>query len=274
VGDFVEKHNNEGSRQESMISRLAATAPAAATGLSLIIPSLLLFSIIMPLPSAFAQTYHQNTVDGFRVQVPAGWVIDDIDNTDPDVIANEEFWNASNLALICLQKDALPSIGGTFRCNPESIDNIAITRFGNLHERPEFAALEEQGKAITLLDVVALRIDLLESSGGLFSTYTIGNVRMNNITDRSVNIIDSETNQTIATTPAKFIELVYTATYPIYFSAQDLKMFSLLVLSSDADTGFSVSISARNVTDLAPSPAVKQVMDSFELVEEEQEEEE
>jgi hypothetical protein len=78
-----------------LMARTTTTAAAATTGLSLIILLLLFSIIITPSSSVFAQTnYYENPADGFRVQVPDGWVIDDIDNTDPDVIANEEVWNA------------------------------------------------------------------------------------------------------------------------------------------------------------------------------------
>jgi hypothetical protein len=40
---------------------------------------------------AFAQasTYYENTDDGFRVQIPNGWVIEDIDNADPTALEEE-----------------------------------------------------------------------------------------------------------------------------------------------------------------------------------------
>jgi len=82
--------------------------------------------------------------------------------------------------------------------------------------------------------------------------------------DRLVNVTDSQTNQTIAVAPAKYVELSYS-------NAEGEKIdsnISLHVLSNDGNTGYVLLPSlASQLTasgELPPKP--QQILDSFELV--------
>jgi hypothetical protein len=51
--------------------------------------------------------YYQNAMDGFRVQIPEGWVMDDIDNTGLAALAVGEQLGQELLAIVCPQDQAL-----------------------------------------------------------------------------------------------------------------------------------------------------------------------
>src|SRR5688572_6271053 len=72
--------------------------------------------------------------DGFRLQIPQGWVIEDYENfpdsTDP---------NIEHIAMLCPANEALPGIGGEYNCQAaNTTDFIAISRVPDLQAVPEF----------------------------------------------------------------------------------------------------------------------------------------
>jgi hypothetical protein len=65
--------------------------------------------------------------DGFSLQVPRGWVIEDYDNIPLEL-------NNEGLATLCLENEALPAVGGEYNCQDANVsDAIYIDRW------PEFA---------------------------------------------------------------------------------------------------------------------------------------
>jgi hypothetical protein len=80
-----------------------------------------------------------------------------------------------------------------------------------------------------------------------------------NNTDITVNVIDSQTNETIGTVPAKYVELTHT-------DAWGRGVF-LLVLSNDMNMGYVLHpVTTGLETDIEAPSFVRLVFDSFELV--------
>src|ERR687892_2777506 len=68
------------------------------------------------IPAVIHNGTFQNTADGFRIHVPYGWVVQDIDNLHlPNFrIANEAGFFI--FAIICPQQEAMPSTVGMYNC--------------------------------------------------------------------------------------------------------------------------------------------------------------
>jgi hypothetical protein len=100
-----------------------------------------------------------------------------------------------------------------------------------------------------------------------------------NSTDITSNLIDPQTNETIQTVPAKFVEMIYsTASTPNetkrgYFvltstnatgpNLQSTMGYSVLYEGNSSSTAAEITTTAAS---LPPPPAVGQVFDSFELI--------
>lgn len=107
--------------------------------------------------------YYQNAMDGFRVQIPEGWVMDDIDNTGLAALALGEQLGFELLAVLCPQDQALPAIGGAYRCPIESnllTTSVYLFRYSNLQDRRDFAPIIAQNKTITISDLFAFHINV------------------------------------------------------------------------------------------------------------------
>ena len=68
------------------------------------------------------QEVFESEDDGFRLQVPQGWVIEDHDNL------TYEGYSEEDIAMLCPANEALPGIGGEYNCRAaNTTDYIAIT---------------------------------------------------------------------------------------------------------------------------------------------------
>jgi hypothetical protein len=100
-------------------------------GMLVIIPSIL-FSLDTAATAQTDRTY-QSEEDGFRLQIPQGWVIDYND------IENPLDSNNNIIAMICPENEALPGIGGESNCQAANLtDAIFINRWSDLQSMPEF----------------------------------------------------------------------------------------------------------------------------------------
>lgn len=207
-------------------------------------------------------TTFQSITDGIRIQVPSGWVVEDIDNIDPNEVQSGKDLGWELLVVLCPQSETLPKIGGGIECSDGADDNVWITRYPDLKSRPEFAALVRENKSITPADLLPYINQLTEELLG----DDITDFRLLENIDRTVNVTDLETNQTIATAPAKYVEVTYSDSYGIGNYINIL----FLVLSNDGNTGYFLLPSAPSafsppqVADLPP--VQQQILDSFELL--------
>src|SRR3712207_5363995 len=80
-----------------------------------------------------AQEIFESEEDNFRLQIPAGWVIEDFDNI------TYEGYSEVDIAILCPASEALPGIGGEYNCQAANItDVIAISSLPDLQSIPEF----------------------------------------------------------------------------------------------------------------------------------------
>ena len=215
-------------------------------------------SDVTSIPNA-TTTVFQSNVDGIRVQVPNGWVVDDKDNTDPNIQQMERSRGAIELAVLCPQGETLPKIGGGIVCSDGAENYVMIGRFADLGSRPEFSVLVRENKSITISDLLAYYIQFVEQ-------FNFKNFRLLENTDRAVNVTDPQTNQTIAIAPAKHVETSYVS--PL---GTPLREIDLFVLGNDGNTGYILNAAVSTRTNLSPSPEEltpeqQQIFDSFELL--------
>jgi plastocyanin len=206
-------------------------------------------------------TTYESSADGFRIGVPSGWVVDDEDNTSPSAQAIERTAGIGILATLCPQGDALPAIGGNYTCtSAEQATSITVIRFGELQERPEFADVVQQNRSITTSDLFALILQFTEDTLGA------QDFRVVNDTDTTVDVIDSRTNQTVGTAPAKYVDFTYIYPDELGRNVNGFE-FQLIGLSNDSNTGYVVVPTAPLTTGVPQlSPEMVQVLDSFALV--------
>lgn len=105
-------------------------------------------------PAAFAQVSSPTQLQECEhLEIPAA---EDFDNQPLEPDAGE------NIAMLCLESDSLPGIGGTSNClGANTTDAIYINRFPDLQSMPEF---EDSGIVPTTDDLVALWVDRLVDS--------------------------------------------------------------------------------------------------------------
>jgi PKD repeat protein len=246
-------------------------------------------------------TLFQSRDDGFNVQVPDDWVIHDVDNTG-SVLSEESRQGYGILAQLCPQdqqedKLTLPSVGGnTLSCEGSENDIIHIVRYPDLDNRLQVgnndntttSSNNNNNNNIVTNDnnILLYHMQKLEQVG-------YRDIEIINSTDRLINLMDPQTNQTIQTVPAKFVEMTYstasapneiregyfilTATNATLPNLGMTKGYSIFYegASAAADaqeqtrttgsaTRASVSLA---VPTIPPVPAaVQQIFDSFELI--------
>jgi PKD repeat protein len=223
-------------------------------------------------------TLFQSTEDGIRVEVPAGWVIDDVNNTG-STFSEESRQGYGILAQLCPQEQAAPSNvsrrGDTIRCQGSQGDIIHIVRYPDVETRLQGPTnITSTNNNMTIDNILTYHLQKLEQVG-----YRGINIVDN--TNATLNLINAQTNQTIATVPAKDVEM----TYNTNFAPNETRTGYFLLTATNETApskgmikGYSIfyegsSNAAETTTtpssNLAPRPlpaAVRQVFDSFELV--------
>jgi hypothetical protein len=218
--------------------------------------------------NAAATTTFQSIDDGFRIQVPNGWVVQDIDNTNVFWQRYEEQNVVGGLAYVCPQEETQLAVGGTFECKlappPPSLAPMSISRFKDLDKRPELASIQQnQTNDITISDFYAFYMRFLE--WGIPPREEPHNLQVVNETDMTVNVINAQTNQTVATVPGKIIEIAF----PLEGGeGPPTTLSSVVLLTLNGTTGYAIFYGNplfAAESDQPPRP-VQQILDSFELL--------
>jgi len=220
-------------------------------------------------------TTFQSLDDGFRIQVPNGWVVQDIDNTNVFWQRYEEQNVVGGLAYVCPQEETQLAVDGTFECElappPPSLAPMSISRFKDLDKRPEFAESIQQNQTndITISDFYAFYIRFLD--WGIPPREEPHNLQVVNETDTTVNVIDVQTNQTVATVPGKIVEVVF----PVEGGEGEVEgegppttLSSVILLTLNGTTGYAILYANplfAAEADQPPRP-VQQILNSFELL--------
>jgi hypothetical protein len=228
-------------------------------------------------------TSFQSTDDSFRVQVPEGWVIHDVDNTGFVLLEEEATQGYGILAQLCpeeeQQQPTLPNVdssGDTFSSSCEGSENdvIHIVRYPDLNNRLEVGnnVTATNNSSMINDNIVLYHLQKLQEVG-------YRDIEIVNSTDMTVNILNPQTNETITIVPAKVVEMTYTTG----IAPNETKSGYLISTAADVTApnlgmtkGYTIfyegnSVSAAEITigfgSLSPLPTpVRQVFDSFELI--------
>ena len=212
---------------------------------------------------------------GFRITIPQNWVIDTwtyINNlvTDPTngdlesragmlfgakapSLANEGKFER---AVICIQSESEPEIGGSVICNIEKTTGIVIiSKYEDMETIPLFQQIVGLGRNITVDDLVAYHFKL-KSENPFARTWGF-DYQIQNMTDMHVNLTDATTNQTITTIPAKFVEYTHSDnTYQQLGKAPDLTHMLFAVYDDPGTgevTGFDIEFKTAKYNAKLPS---------------------
>jgi hypothetical protein len=223
---------------------MAALVAAVIVGANIGIPQLV---VTATASTAQSDRIFESEEDGFRLQIPQGWVIEDFDN-----ISFEPF--TEDIAMLCLENEALPAIGGESNCQAANrTDFIGISRWPDLQSMPAF---EDIPTPPTTNDLVALFIQSLQNGN------RTSDIQIVNDTD-----IDEFTK--IVNMAWTFYDDVGTPFNPFDDFTYNVKSLDMFVLSQDRNTGYIIfnNLAIPNLLNMTEhSPAVQEVFNSFELV--------
>jgi hypothetical protein len=228
----------------------------------------------IPPGAAVSTTTFQSTDDSFRVQVPSGWIIQDLDNTGP-ALFEESRQDYGMLAQLCpveqQQQGAatvLPNASGGGGGSTNTISSINASRCQGAQDvihiirYPDLETRIQPSNNIT-----TYYLQKLQEVG-------YGGIQAESSTDTTINITNPQTNQTIATVPAKFVEITYsTDVTPDEISKGYFILTATNVTAPNVGTtkGYSVfyevgsATAEAEITRTLPA-AVEEVFGSFELI--------
>ena len=216
------------------------------------------------IPAVIQNGTFQSAADGFRLQVPYGWVVQDIDNLH---LPNFRVTNEAGffiLAIICPQLEAVQGTAAEMYNCEQSGSSVEILH-DRLSHRPEFEVIEDPA-SITPDDFLAFVIEEMQGRN-----YT--NVQIINSTDLAINITSPEDpNTTIRTAPAKLVEM----TYQLSPGLGDMRSYSILAtIPENPQPGLRQMVSGEFVTyegpaltipSGSPPPPVQQMFQSLEFI--------
>src|ERR671911_2754941 len=238
--------------------------------------------------------FFEGTEDSFRLQVPQGWIIHDVNNTGSTLV-EESTQGYGILAQLCPEEEqqqqaaaALSNVSGSgggdtaTSCQGSEGDIIHIVRYPDLDTRLQAAnnittTNNNNSNNTTIDNILLYHMQKLEEVG--YST-----IEIVDSTDTTLNVTNAQTNQTIATVPAKNVEMTYNTNFAPnetregYFilSATNATAPNLgvtkgynLFYEGDSAAAAETTTTTTPSGSLAPRPlpaAVGQVFDSFELV--------
>jgi PKD repeat protein len=242
----------------------------------------------------------EDAEDSFRLQVPEGWIIHDVNNTG-SILSKESTQGYGILAQLCPQEQrqqqraALPNAGSnssqTFNnCDQSENDIIHIVRYPDLDNRLQVGnnGTTANNNNMTIDNILLYHMQKLEEVG-------YRGIDIVNSTDTTLNVTDPQTNQTITTVPAKFVEMTYatvsapnetregyfilTATNATAPNPGMTKGYSIFYEGTSTAAGAATAATIQKTTttttaasvSLAPiippaAAAVQQIFDSFELI--------
>jgi hypothetical protein len=227
-------------------------------------------------------TFFQSTTDSFRVQVPEGWVIQDLNNIG-SALLEETRQGYGMLAQICPQDQQQPTLpngggGDTFSCEGSENDVIHIVRYPDLDTRLQAGTNVTANNNTTNDNILSYHLQKLQEVG-------YRDIQIVNSSDMTLNLTNAQTNETIATVPAKLVEMTYgtnfapneirrgyfistatNATAPNLGTTKGYSVFYEGNSTTSAATATEITTAASGSLPLPLPPAVGQVFDSFELI--------
>jgi hypothetical protein len=195
----------------------------------------------------------------FSVNVPEGWIIQEIDNTNTHALLNKIMQGSRLLAVLCPIEQAMVDSDGKYSCD-EFKQSIQLNYYPDLNHEPEFSSDSAANKSdnLRLLDY---HISKLKELG-----YSDINVIHDTMT--TINTVDVETNKITAIVPANLIEMTYNNT-----NSNQTRGFFLLATkydtaSTEAISGYILSYQSALAAQPSGSPteSIAQIFRSFQLV--------
>jgi hypothetical protein len=213
-------------------------------------------------------TTFQSASDGFTVQVPDGWIIQDANNTGSR-LEDEIRLGYGILAQLCAKEQQgaiLSNASDTINSNSTITTNgcqgaqeelIHIVRYPDLDTR--VVSNNITANNMTTDNILLYHLQKLQEVG-------YRDIQIVNRSDVKLNLTNPQTNQTIATVPAKLVEMTYNTA-----SAPNVMRTGYLISTASNQTapnlgttkGYTVFYEGNIITNAA---AVAQVFDSFELI--------
>src|SRR5918996_4312814 len=242
-----------------------------------------------PSVSQNGTTFFQSTDDSFRLQVPDGWIINDVNNTG-STLSNESMQGYAILAQLCPQEEeqeaALSNVSSrgdtATSCQGSEGEIIHVVRYPDLDIRLQVPNnITTNNGNLTIDNILSYHMQKLQEVG-------YHNITIVNSANTTVNITNAQTNQTVSTVPAKTVEIQYmtavsspnqiregyfiltatNATYPNVGMTKGYSVFyegiSTVAVPSAIQTTPSTPLSGGGLPD--PPAAVRQILDSFELI--------
>ena len=243
----------------------------------------------------------ESTEDSFRLQVPEGWIIHDVNNTG-SILSEESTQGYGILAQLCPQEQqqqqraAIPNAGSnssdTFSsCNQSENDIIHIVRYLDLDNRLQAAnnvtTNSNNNSIMTNDNILSYHLQKLQEVG-------YRDIQIVNSADTTLNVTNPQTNQTITTVPAQFVEMTYstasapneiregyfilTATnvtspnlgmtkgYSIFYEGTFYEGTSTAAGTATAATIQKTTTATPSGSLPQPAAALRQVFESFELI--------
>jgi hypothetical protein len=230
-------------------------------------------------------TTFQSTSDSFSVQVPDGWIIQDVDNAGPAQL-EEVRQGYGILVQLCPeeQQGAAAAASNASGGSTNTISNINasrcqgaqevihIIRYPDLDTRLSANNVTTNNNLTTTDNILTYHLQKLQEVG-------YRSMQIVNSTDMTSNLRDPQTNETITTVPGKLVEM----TYSTNFAPNEIKRGYFILTATNSTVpnvgttkGYGVFYEGNSTTtpaeittpatSLPPSPVVGQVFDSFELI--------
>ncbi len=233
-------------------------------------------------------TPFQSTGDSFSIQVPSGWIIQDIDNAGAAQL-EEVRQGYGILAQLCPGEQQGAAAGLSTNASGSSSTNtvssinasrclgsqevIHIIRYPDLDTR--LSANNNLTTTTTIDNILTYHLQKLQNVG-------YRSMQIVNSTDMTSNLADPQTNETLTTVPGRLVEM----TYSTNFAPDEIKRGYFILTAANETVpnvgttkGYSVFYEGSNstttttpaeITTAAASlplpPAVGEIFDSFELI--------
>src|SRR5918999_3809184 len=224
--ELVFEYNNnddddDDGNDTSTISDTATTALPEGGGAAVSAEELITSSIRQPTEDIQSATPFQSTNDSFSIDVPQGWIIHDVDNTGSASLSEETVQGYGILAQLCPDEEAeeqqergaaAPSTltnavgrGDTVSCQGSENYVMHIVRYPNLEYRLQEYRLQVGNNATTSNNGIITNDNILLYHLEKIQEVGYSDIEILNSTDMIVNLTNPQTNQTIATVPAKIL---------------------------------------------------------------------
>ena len=246
-----------------------------------------------PSVSQNGTTFFQSTDDSFKLQVPDGWIINDVNNTG-STLSNESMQGYAILAQLCPheeeQEAALSNVSSrgdtATSCQGSEGEIIHVVRYPDLDIRLQVPNnITTNNGNLTIDNILSYHMQKLQEVG-------YHNITIVNSANTTVNITNAQTNQTVSIVPAKTVEIQYmtavsspnqiregyfilTATNTTYPNVGMTKGYSVFYESTSTADAAVATIQETTATTTTPSgsleptllPAlVRHMFESFQLI--------